>query len=254
MPDLDMAQFTGVFRAGKPNRVRRNRQPVSCVACQRRKSRCDKRGEGDGCRFGPTAAAAAAAAAARARGRFADAEEVGAGAEAASAAVVDDEQKAIRSSEQTAQPHHGATAWSAVVSSIQDIQHMLQADFDAELESKVRFRRTTRRPGCLRIRSIRSTAFTDCKLHHHAPHHARAHVPEGGFCVLAPPLPERVARHAACRAAATARRAPEALPRQSGPPAAPTRPDARHANQDSAHRPQQGSTAAARQSATIPAP
>ncbi|KAM3564750.1 hypothetical protein ARSEF4850_001715 [Beauveria asiatica] len=34
--------------------------------------------------------------------------------------------------EQRAQPYHVATAWSAVVSSIQDIQHMLQADSDAE--------------------------------------------------------------------------------------------------------------------------
>ncbi|KGQ06844.1 hypothetical protein BBAD15_g7812 [Beauveria bassiana D1-5] len=43
MPDPDIAQFTSVFRAGKPDRVQRNRQPVSCMACQRRKSRCDKR-------------------------------------------------------------------------------------------------------------------------------------------------------------------------------------------------------------------
>ncbi|KAM3432159.1 hypothetical protein MY4824_006708 [Beauveria thailandica] len=34
--------------------------------------------------------------------------------------------------DQRAQPYHVATAWSAVVSSIQDIQHMLQADSDAE--------------------------------------------------------------------------------------------------------------------------
>ncbi|KAM3478256.1 hypothetical protein MY5147_002294 [Beauveria neobassiana] len=39
MPDPDIAQFTSVFRAGKPDRVQRNRQPVSCMACQRRKSR-----------------------------------------------------------------------------------------------------------------------------------------------------------------------------------------------------------------------
>ena len=43
MPDPDVAQFTTVFRAGRANRIKRTRQPVSCMACQRRKSKCDKR-------------------------------------------------------------------------------------------------------------------------------------------------------------------------------------------------------------------
>lgn len=199
MPDPDMAQFTGVFRAGKPNRLKRNRQPVSCVACQRRKSRCDKRqpcgacdkrGEGDGCRFGSAARAPGAAARqqevqmklsrleemikgfAGAEGGEEDA-VADAGAVVAKTVTQQDPKPTARRAkqtaktathaspvshvphpppsssgasttqesvttissppgEQTAQPFHGATAWSAVVSSIQDIQCMLQSDSDAD--------------------------------------------------------------------------------------------------------------------------
>ncbi|KAJ0158103.1 putative transcriptional regulatory protein C1F7.11c [Colletotrichum tanaceti] len=62
----DIAQFTSVFRAqslsDQRHRVaKRNRQPVSCLACRARKLRCDraspcgacaKRGDGDACKFG----------------------------------------------------------------------------------------------------------------------------------------------------------------------------------------------------------
>ncbi|KAK1987181.1 hypothetical protein LZ30DRAFT_580670 [Colletotrichum cereale] len=62
----DIAQFTSVFRAqslsDQQRRVtKRNRQPVSCLACRARKLRCDralpcgacaKRGDGDACQFG----------------------------------------------------------------------------------------------------------------------------------------------------------------------------------------------------------
>ncbi|KAI6784424.1 putative transcriptional regulatory protein-like protein [Emericellopsis cladophorae] len=69
MPDPGLSQFTTVFRASEPRRIKRNRQPVSCTACQKRKSRCDrrqpcaaceKRGDAPSCHFGPTASAAAA--------------------------------------------------------------------------------------------------------------------------------------------------------------------------------------------------
>lgn len=198
MPDPDMAQFTGVFRAGKPNRVKRNRQPVSCVACQRRKSRCDKRqpcgacdkrGEGDDCRFG-SAARAPGVARQEVQMKLSRLEEMikgfagaeGQGAEALDATMADlqgpapapkrqQQQQTQKTrakvaptstipqpppsssgasttqesslpassppSEQTAQPYHGATAWSSVVSSIQDIQHMLQTDSDAESTADV---------------------------------------------------------------------------------------------------------------------
>ncbi|TQN74889.1 Fusarisetin A cluster transcription factor fsa6 [Colletotrichum shisoi] len=62
----DIAQFTSVFRAQSLSEQRhrvtkRNRQPVSCLACRTRKLRCDraspcgacaKRGDGDACKFG----------------------------------------------------------------------------------------------------------------------------------------------------------------------------------------------------------
>ncbi|KAK1994388.1 hypothetical protein LX36DRAFT_660616 [Colletotrichum falcatum] len=62
----DIAHFTSVFRAqslsDSQRRVtKRNRQPVSCLACRTRKLRCDralpcgactKRGDGDACQFG----------------------------------------------------------------------------------------------------------------------------------------------------------------------------------------------------------
>lgn len=62
----DITQFTSVFRAQslyhQQRRVsKRNRQPVSCLACRARKLRCDralpcgacaKRGDGDECKFG----------------------------------------------------------------------------------------------------------------------------------------------------------------------------------------------------------
>ena len=54
------SKFTTVFRADETRRGRRNRHPVSCTACQRRKSKCDRqqpcsacerRGDGATCRF-----------------------------------------------------------------------------------------------------------------------------------------------------------------------------------------------------------
>ncbi|UPL01339.1 hypothetical protein LCI18_012273 [Fusarium solani-melongenae] len=42
MPDPEIAQFTSVFRTRDAHRITRNRKPVSCTACQRRKSRCDR--------------------------------------------------------------------------------------------------------------------------------------------------------------------------------------------------------------------
>ena len=67
MSDPDVSQFTTVFRASEPPKVKRNRQPISCIGCQKRKSRCDrrqpcsaceKRGEDGACLFGPASASA----------------------------------------------------------------------------------------------------------------------------------------------------------------------------------------------------
>ena len=64
----DIAQFTSVFRAQSLSDqhrkvTKRNRQPVSCLACRARKLKCSrtlpcaactKRGDGDACKFGPS--------------------------------------------------------------------------------------------------------------------------------------------------------------------------------------------------------
>ncbi|KAM5344238.1 hypothetical protein ACJ41O_012775 [Fusarium nematophilum] len=60
MADLELSNYTTVFRATQPRRTRRNRPAVSCSSCRARKSKCDrqqpcgacqKRGEGNACRF-----------------------------------------------------------------------------------------------------------------------------------------------------------------------------------------------------------
>ncbi|KAM5352378.1 hypothetical protein ACJ41O_005101 [Fusarium nematophilum] len=42
MPDPEVTRFTTVFRADESHRVKRNRKPVSCVVCQKRKAKCDR--------------------------------------------------------------------------------------------------------------------------------------------------------------------------------------------------------------------
>lgn len=70
MPDPAITSFTTVFRAAGPRRAKRNRQAVSCTACQKRKSRCDrrqpcgaceKRGDEEACQFAPASSAAGSA-------------------------------------------------------------------------------------------------------------------------------------------------------------------------------------------------
>jgi hypothetical protein len=60
----NLSTYTSVFRANAGYRAKRNRQPVSCTTCQRRKTRCDRqqpcyacwqRGDPDNCRFGSAA-------------------------------------------------------------------------------------------------------------------------------------------------------------------------------------------------------
>ncbi|KJZ79638.1 hypothetical protein HIM_01107 [Hirsutella minnesotensis 3608] len=43
MPDSNLNSFTSVFRATDAGRIKRNRSALSCMACQRRKSKCDRR-------------------------------------------------------------------------------------------------------------------------------------------------------------------------------------------------------------------
>lgn len=166
-PASDLAAFTTVFRAAESHRVRRNRQPVSCTACQRRKSKCDrqkpcgaceKRGDEAACRFGPgrqevqTRLAKleemvkdlAAGSTESGGGGVKDEHEGAAGPlkpaaataaahSAASSAATTTTTATVPSS--TAAPgdgvqakYRGATSWEALVESIHDIQNVLEVE------------------------------------------------------------------------------------------------------------------------------
>lgn len=160
MPDPGIAQFTSVFRASDAHRVRRCRQTVSCTACQRRKSRCDrqhpcgaceKRGCGDSCSYGGANASSSLAV-------LSDKERNGTGdgdggSSSGSSRKKRDMQRKLdqleqmvrglaeektsssgkedgnwRGRDETETDFHGATSWTALVESIRDIQDILAAD------------------------------------------------------------------------------------------------------------------------------
>lgn len=158
MPDPGLAPFTTVFRADDARRVKRNRQAVSCTACQRRKSKCDrrqpcgaceKRGDGEACRFGGGGSASPGYGGVGGRRelqtRLGRLEEMVKG-------LADRKQQARRETERAGDAerggghdgmlvrardrvmgdergheadYHGATSWAAVVDSIRDIQTLL---------------------------------------------------------------------------------------------------------------------------------
>ncbi|KAJ9422066.1 hypothetical protein QL093DRAFT_2037309 [Fusarium oxysporum] len=142
MPDSNMKHLTGVFRATDSHKVTRNRKPVSCMACQKRKSKCDrgkpscgachKRGDPRSCVYGDANV-------------FADKEEMQLKmakleeivmrlAKASEASSV---HPSIAMAEDTNLPspqvveegsdaaYHGETSWEAVFKSIHDIQSVL---------------------------------------------------------------------------------------------------------------------------------
>ncbi|KAK5987150.1 Fusarisetin A cluster transcription factor fsa6-like protein [Cladobotryum mycophilum] len=157
MPD-PIAKFTTVFRATDSHRVKRNRQAVSCTACQRRKSRCDrqhpcgaceKRGGGDVCRYDASAEKSAGGARSReeVQLKLSRLEQMvkslaasGGGPRAAAATLKDlDAQNAADNvaigetnvlTNAAGGNYHGATSWTALVESIHDIQDILRADGD----------------------------------------------------------------------------------------------------------------------------
>ena len=147
MAGSELAAFTSVFRAGDAHRVKRNRQPVSCTACQKRKSKCDrqkpcgtceKRGEGSSCRFGP--ASGSSAGKQEVQARLAKLEEMvkglaGSGTGQGEGSGNLDKSRAEGSLEPTGDgadaSYHGATSWAAVVESIRDIQNVLETDGDS---------------------------------------------------------------------------------------------------------------------------
>ncbi|EHK45041.1 hypothetical protein TRIATDRAFT_243081 [Trichoderma atroviride IMI 206040] len=154
MPEPGISQFTSVFRATDSYRVRRFRPAVSCTACQRRKSRCDrqhpcgaceKRSVGDACSYG-SAPVSSAADNSRAAGggnsrqdvqlKLSQLEQMVRGlaenrlAKGESAPLHD----GLRSGggcdgkEELETDYHGATSWTALVEGIRDIQDVLAAD------------------------------------------------------------------------------------------------------------------------------
>ncbi|KAK1246645.1 hypothetical protein MKX08_000447 [Trichoderma sp. CBMAI-0020] len=151
MPEPGISQFTSVFRATDSYRVRRFRPAVSCTACQRRKSRCDrqhpcgaceKRSAGDACSYGSVPASSSAADNSRAVGggssrqdvqlKLSQLEQMVRGlaenrlAKGESAPLHDDDQRAGKEELET--DYHGATSWTALVEGIRDIQDVLAAD------------------------------------------------------------------------------------------------------------------------------
>lgn len=143
MSDSNMKHLTGVFRATDTHKVTRNRKPVSCTICQKRKSKCDRakpscsachrRGEPNACFYGDTSLL---------RGnqemqlKVAKLEEIVMRLAAASEASSAQTSVSIGSSTSGFSPqrleegsdaaYHGETSWEAVFNSIHDIQSVLR--------------------------------------------------------------------------------------------------------------------------------
>ena len=167
MPDPAISSFTTVFRASEPRRVKRNRQTVSCTACQKRKSRCDrrqpcgaceKRGDEWSCQFVPQYVPTSVGSGNRqeVQNRLHKLEEMvqklaegpgSADTRPAPSAPVDSLMTPASTRSQgegvtTRHPigeadedlnYHGPTSWAALVESIHDIQSALEADGSSTL-------------------------------------------------------------------------------------------------------------------------
>lgn len=162
MPESKLTHFTTVFRADDSHRIRRNRSAVSCTACQRRKSKCDrqqpcgacvKRNDVASCHF-EKAAPSAASNKKELQVRLSKLEQMVKGfADApvpAAETLPGDEASYSDGSDQRSADHtvlkgrntgdgvescyHGATSWAALMSGIRDIQSLLATDgsFDAD--------------------------------------------------------------------------------------------------------------------------
>ncbi|KAF7542723.1 hypothetical protein G7Z17_g11341 [Cylindrodendrum hubeiense] len=146
-PGPELAAFTTVFRAADAHRVKRNRQPVSCTACQRRKTKCDrqkpcgaceKRSESAACRFGPPTGPAGRL---EVQARLARLEEMVKDLATSGSKNPDVSGNLVKPGfgetlgpetlgDGTEADYHGATSWSALVESIRDIQNVLEAEED----------------------------------------------------------------------------------------------------------------------------
>lgn len=159
MPEAAPSYFTTVFPAARePRKVKRNRSTVSCIACQKRKSRCDrrqpcgaceKRGGEDACRFGPASSTAtnggALVSKPEVQSRLTKLEELVRNlAESQNQGSINEcydrsfkDRDGIPRQDQSHQGdetwvYQGATSWSALVDSIRDIQSALDEDNEVE--------------------------------------------------------------------------------------------------------------------------
>lgn len=144
MSDRSISRYTSVFRASERNRIRRNRTTVSCLACQRRKSKCDrqhpcgsceKRNEGDTCSF-------ASSSTSEVNGGSVGRKEVQQKLnrlEEMIRTMADKPSKPngtssagglLHAAEEVSQSYHGATSWTSLVDNIRDIQDLLAQDDD----------------------------------------------------------------------------------------------------------------------------
>lgn len=154
MPEAAPSQFTTVFPASRePRKVKRNRPAVSCIACQKRKSRCDrrqpcgaceKRGGEDSCRFGPASSTTNGGdqgSRPEVQQRLTKLEELvrslasnqnrGFKVSSSDAAIISNSRPSQLdrgSLDPETWTYEGATSWSALVESIRDIQSALDED------------------------------------------------------------------------------------------------------------------------------
>ncbi|KAM0483727.1 hypothetical protein ACHAPX_002223 [Trichoderma viride] len=157
MPERGISQFTSVFRATDSYRVRRFRPTVSCTACQRRKSKCDrqhpcgaceKRSVGDACSYGsaPTANNSRAASSGSSRQdvqlKLSQLEQMVRGLAEnrlakGESAPLHHGQRSCENKEELETNYHGATSWTALVEGIRDIQDVLAADREPDYADAV---------------------------------------------------------------------------------------------------------------------
>ena len=158
MPEPAPSSFTSVFRASDNQRVKRNRQPVSCIACQRRKTKCsrrvpcgacEKRGESASCKFGAASGAGGSSSSSsrlETQARLSRLEQLvrdlapgGAdesagrrGARVGAGMSGDDVCEGLEDDQ-----YRGATCWTAVVDSIHDLQRFLEVREEFESPDQV---------------------------------------------------------------------------------------------------------------------
>ncbi|KAJ4028653.1 hypothetical protein NW752_000914 [Fusarium irregulare] len=142
MTESNMKYLTGVFRATDTHKVTRNRKPVSCTACQKRKSKCDrakpscgachKRGDPDICIYGDAGFPGGkqdmqlkVAKLEEIVMRLAAASETSSVPTSISTGTSISGHSSLGPEEGSDAAYHGETSWEAVFKSINDIQSVL---------------------------------------------------------------------------------------------------------------------------------